>query len=258
MKLEPIEIEITAEEALRGVFCDAHSSGRRPPDASLMIFCHGFPGSDSESHHRLFPKLHNICSKLKLSSVSFDFRGCGKSDGAAEDFTINQATQDLRQVLSWSEEQGYKRLMICAEGLGSLPVLMCLPDFPVKLLCFFWPVFDAKQYAIQNLEAEDHKPYFEDGGFIEIDNLKVGIPLIKELYELELTSLLKNVIMPCMIQHGAQDSYIPIEHLDLARAYFRNRRIELTTFQDGQHGLPQENHRRYVYYHFQQFVGKYL
>lgn len=57
--------------------------------------------------------------------------------------------------------------------------------------------------------------------------------------------------------HGAQDKVSPIEQLDMFRACAGHRRVEITSFQDGTHGLPQENHRKSMFFHIRQFIEKY-
>ncbi len=231
--------------------------GRCLLDPYLMIFCHGFPNENMSSHDDLFRKLQNACARIGVHSVMFDFRGCGTSDGNSEDFTMASATEDLETIKEWANNRGFEKFMITGAGLGAVPAILG-DDQNILAGAFFWPVLQTQDYAIRNLEAEEHKSHFDMGGFIELHHGKVGIPLIKELYHMDIIDDLNRIKYPCLLQQGADDTVIPIEHLELAKAHLRNKRIEITSYQDGTYGLPQDNHRKHMIYHYEQFILKYL
>ena len=261
MKQDAIEFTSNNGQILRGNYQKPYACAEDITDPTLMIFCHGFPGAHKDSHRRLFEQLQNICALAGIHSLRFDFRGCGKSDGDSGDFTLPHACEDMMQVYGWAMSQGYTRFMLSAEGLGSLPALMTLRE-GVRCLAFFWPVFDPRQYAIQHFQAENYRELFEketeERHHVQIESTAVALSLIKELYQLDLTPFMNKVNMPALIQHGALDAQVPIENIDLARRHFRNRRIELTTYQNGAHGILPESQRKHLLFHYEQFVTKYV
>lgn len=257
MKQHPLELICPNGDIIRGFHQEPFSVSSSSKEPVVMIFCHGFPSSDMDNHDQLFLKLQNTCAQLGIHSVRFDFRGCGTSDVAQEDFTLHSAMEDLDVIANWTEQQKFPRIMITTEGLGFAPALISLSEV-AEAGVFFWPVFDPHEYAVRNMNAEAHKDRFSEGGYFESDHGNIGIPLVKELYEIDLVPVMNQVKFPCLIQHGVEDDVIPIDGIDMAKAHFRNRRIEITTYQDGKHGLMKENHRKYVMYHYEQFIEKYL
>ena len=63
--------------------------------------------------------------------------------------------------------------------------------------------------------------------------------------------------MPTLILQGVRDEITPIETLDLARGHIRSKRLEITTFHDGEHGLHKLNHRKSMFFHITQFIEKF-
>lgn len=253
-----IEIESLNGKKIRGSFQEPFNLSGDLINPVLMIFFHGFPENLSESYTHTFPKLQNICASLGIFSLCFNYTGCGASDGKAENFTLTNAKEDLDAVKKWCVDKNFKRFMICAEGLGSI---IALQSFYKDIMAgmFLSPVFQTEDYAIRNLSAETYKDKLaQEDGYADTDHGKISLGLIKELLEIDVEPLMNRVEYPCLIQHGAKDEFIPIEFLDMASAYFRNRRIEITTYQDGTYGLPKENHMKNLMYHFEQFIQKYI
>ena len=105
----------------------------------------------------------------------------------------------------------------------------------------------------ETLDAADKKQ-----GFIKQNNNRIGITFLEELEKIDLIYALREIHAPALIMHGVRDKKIPVSCLDLARAHMRSKRIEITTFHDGEEGLTQLNHRKAMFYHIQQFVEKYI
>ncbi len=259
MSTNTIELVSATGEIIRGIFQEPFNLSDNLLNPALMIFLHGFPHSHMKAHNDLFGQLQDACAKSGIASIRFDFRGCGISDGASENFMLSSAQEDIAQILEWSRTKFFDRYMFTAEGLGAT-CMMQQPHLEKKIhaAAFFWPVLDSHDYAIQNFDADRHKPHFEKEEIVKINDTGVSMALIKTLYDTNLVEDMNQIEYPCLIQHGAQDEIVAIEHLDLARAHFRNRRIEITTYQDGSHGLLQDNHRKNLLYHFEQFVQKYI
>ena len=94
-------------------------------------------------------------------------------------------------------------------------------------------------------------------GYITMDDQRIGLPFLKELAKTDIIYALKETYMPTLIMQGAKDDITPASQLDFARTYIPSKRIEITTFQDGGHGLEQLNHRKMMFYHTMQFMEKF-
>ena len=251
-----IDIKCENGETIHGYFQEPFNLIGNLRNPVLMVFFHGFPQNISGAQDNLIPKLQNVCARQGIFSLRFNFRGSGESDGVQENFTLSSAIEDVHAVKEWIKTKNFNHFMICAEGLGTT---VALSAFREKVLAgaFLWPVFQVQDYADRNLDAEKYADLLEKDGYVETKHGRISLQLIKELSEIDIEPLMNKVEYPCLLQQGAKDDIVPMEFLDMASAHFRNRRIEITSYQDGTHGLPQENHTKNLLYHFEQFVQKY-
>ncbi len=221
----------------------------------LILMAHGFPGHKT-GNNDLYGDLEFILAEKNYDTMRFDFRGCGDSDGLAEDFTFGRACEDFKYVLYWATQKGYKRFMFIGESIGATIALMNI-TLNLNAVIFLWPVLDLKGYYKQHFADVKLDSDASTRGYIEQDEQKYGLDFIKELKEEDIKPILRELNVPTLIMHGAEDEVVPLEHLDLAREYVRSKRIEITTFHDGKHGLQKLNHRKMMFYHVTQFVEKY-
>jgi pimeloyl-ACP methyl ester carboxylesterase len=220
---------------------------------TLILMAHGFPGHKS-AHDDFFGDLDAALALGSHDTLRFDFRGCGESDGLEENFTIASACEDFQSVMLWCRREGYSQFIVAGAGLGATIAAMNM-ELGAKAFIMLWPVLEPKlyfkQYISKAVMADDNKPY------AEIDSHRIGVAFIKELKDLDIVSSLKEIYCPTLIMHGSEDEIVPPVQLDLARGFIPARRIEITVFHDGTHGLPLPSHRKAMLYHIRQFVQKY-
>lgn len=219
-------------------------AAQQPSERTLVIMVHGFPG-EKNSHNDIFGGLERVLMESGLHSVRFDFRGCGASDGRSENFTLNTACDDLHVILKWAKKQGYKRLAYIAEGLGVSAALLNLPP-NLAFMILLWPVLDPKPLFEQAL-AEDKDAAMQG----------ISLGLIDSLQNADTSGGLIKLNVPLLILHGAKDKQVPISQLDVLRKHFRGPRAEITTFEDGEHGLLATAHRQMVFHHARLFASRY-
>ena len=92
----------------------------KPKGGVWCIFCHGFTG------HRLGPgylfvRLSRELAACGISSLRFDFRGAGESDGAFRDMTIHSMRADLLSAVRFLR-CGFapSRLLLLGHSLGGM------------------------------------------------------------------------------------------------------------------------------------------
>jgi pimeloyl-ACP methyl ester carboxylesterase len=221
----------------------------------LIIMVHGFPGH-SDGHDQLYKDFSFLLEDKGYHSLKLDYTGCGKSDGNHEDFTLSQARADLKATLDWAQKKGYERFMFIGEGLGAV---LPLTDHNDLASCFIllWPILDLKHAARHIFDADNIDAQWKQAGYLVHDNQRVNVSLVNELEHGDISEALRNVNKPIIVMHGAQDEVAPIDKLDMLREHTQSRRIEITSFQDGAHGLPKLNHRKAMHYHIMQFIEKY-
>lgn len=219
-------------------------AAQQPGERTLVIMVHGFPG-EKNSHNDIFGGLERVLTESGFHTLRFDFRGCGASDGRSEHFTLDTACDDLHVILKWAKKQGYKRLAYVAEGLGVSAALLNLPA-NLAFMILLWPVLDPKMLFEQSL-ADDKDAAMQG----------ISLALIDSLQKADTSGGLLKLNVPLLILHGAQDKQVPIAQLDLLRQHFRGPRAEITTFEDGEHGLLATAHRQMVFHHTRLFAGRY-
>lgn len=207
---------------------------------TLAIMMHGFPEGHKSGRNDIFGELEFQILQDGLPSLRFDFRSCGESDAAPSGFSLSSAATDLRAARRWAENEGFENFVYVGEGLGGLVALMNT-DEQVKAAVLLWPVLDPKAPALQNVPPGRAAP-----GFIE------------EFQSLDHAETLAEVRVPILVQQGDADVQAPYEQLDLLRRYGQNaRRIEITCYEGGEHGLPKLNERQTLFFHVRQFIQKY-
>lgn len=222
---------------------------------TLLVMVHGFPGHKA-GNNDLYGDLEFMLADKGHHVLRFDFRGCGHSDGKEEAFTFKNAADDLRNIVKWGKERGYKKFFIIAEGLGATITIMNISK-DICGLILLWPILDVQLYYTSNFASLEVDDDFQDKKYLKVNKHRYGVDFIRELKQGQLVTDLHNVSMPTLILHGARDEIVPIEHLDLARRYMNARRVEITTFHDGEHGLQKLSHRKMMFYHITQFAAKY-
>lgn len=242
-------------QEIAAIWCEAGSKGDavQKTGKTLVLMVHDFPGHKS-SYDNFFGDVEEALTQAGHDTLRFDFRGCGESDGQEENFSLVSAGDDFNSVLHWCRREGYSQFIMVGAGVGAAVAALNI-DLAVKAFIMLWPVLEPKlyfkSYIAKALMAEGGKPY------AEIDSHRVGVEFIKELKDLDLVSNLKEIYCPTLIMQGSEDEIVPAVQLDLARGFIPARRIEITVFHDGAHGLPLPSHRKAMLYHIRQFVQKY-
>ncbi|MCC6599007.1 MAG: alpha/beta hydrolase [Alphaproteobacteria bacterium] len=225
-------------------------------DSLLVVMVHDFPG-DRNAKHNTFHDLEFLLRAKGYHSLRFDFRGCGDSGGAEEEFTLELAGEDYQSVMGWAHENGYRRFVLVGEGLGASIALLNMSN-AVSCAVMLWPKIDLPLIAQTAFKVESAGPQAEMAGHIALDGHRIGYDLINELCTIDIKEPLEKTQCAVLAMHGVMDDISPIDQLDLLREHAYNlQRLEITSFQDGVHALPQLNHRKAMYFHITQFIEKY-
>lgn len=253
---EKIQIDAGHDQSITALYNTPKESSIAWMAETLVLMIHGFPGHKSY-HDDVFGTVDFVLGSRGYHTLRFDFRGCGESDGRAEDFTLAGANEDFQAVLYWARSKGYKRFIYIGEGIGATLAVLNM-DLDVRVLVMCWPVLDPESFSKLGLGVGQVQEEDRQLGYITRNDHRIGIHFLKELEHLDLEYALKEVFAPTLILHGARDALVPVEQLDLARRFIPAKRIEITTFHDGQQGLLPLNHRKSMMFQIQQFVEKYV
>jgi len=237
---DPITITIDEDKTLSALHGTPKEGDTSDLDRKLILMMHDFPGHKS-AHDNLYGELEDILNAKGFHTLRFDFLGCGESSGEQEIFSLRQAKISLDALKEWAAHNKYKEFTFISNGLGSIAAILNM-EISVKCQVMLWPGLNPKLLG-------ETLP--------KIDKSLAELPFIKALPSLKLAPHFQDVTMPILILHGTEDDRYPISQLDLARKHMTSKRIEITTFHDGAHGLPALNHRKSMFYHITQFIEKY-
>jgi uncharacterized protein len=207
-----------------------------PASMSLVIMAHGGPGGDKRGPLGLFDALaEKLETDFGLSSLRFDFRGYGESDGTPLDLTLRSRSLELGSVVAWAVERGYKRLALVAESLGASVALRA--ECPqIDVLVFLWPAIvladtDLKAYFTPERQAE-----LAEKGLTLDGNIPICAEFVRECRETDLVPALDRIRVPTLIVHGDADRCVPVAQARLAHERIRAPK-DLVIVPGGGHSL---------------------
>lgn len=102
-------------QELAGILAQPESPAKR-----LVVMCHGFTGDKEGGGAR---ELAVELAGHGWASLSFDFAGCGDSDGDFADITLSGQVEDLTKAVDWCFGRGYNRLVTLGRSLGGSTVI---------------------------------------------------------------------------------------------------------------------------------------
>lgn len=197
---------------------------------------HGGPGGDKRGPLGLFDVLADkLESDLGLSSLRFDFRGFGESDGTPLDLTLRSRAEELGAVVEWAKNRGYRRLSLIAESLGASVALRAeRPEF--NALVFLWPAVVLAETDLRAYFAPGKERELEENGFILDGKTPVSAEFVRECRELDLVPSLDRIVAPTLIVHGDADSCVPVAQAVVAHERLRGPK-RLVVVPGGGHSL---------------------
>ncbi len=184
--------------------------------SSLVIMAHGGPGGDKRGPLGLFDVLADeLATRGGLSSLRFDFRGCGESDGTPLDMTVRSRAEELGSVVEWAVGRGYKKLALVAESLGgSVALLAERPEFDV--LALLWPALVLAETDLRVYFAPEKEEELREKGFTLDGQIPVPAEFVRECRELDLVPALDRIRVPTLIVHGDADLCVPVGQARMA------------------------------------------
>lgn len=237
---ENVRIPTENDAHLSALFLTSQKKGETTADAkkpSLVVMVHGFPNGSKQGVEFIFDDLEAVALQEGFATLRFDLRDCGESDKTERGFSLYQAVEDIHRVLAWAAENEHNRVVFLAEGLGATLALSALTP-QVDSLVMLYPILDPKTARWKSGE--------------------ISSSLFKDIRGFNIVTPIENLTIPTLIQHGTADTRAPIAQLDLLRKHVqKNRRIEITSYENGEHGLSRLNERQMIFFHIRQFLQKY-
>lgn len=238
--MNEIDIEFSSLDGikLRGTLLTAEKK------QSLSILVHGITTDRNEDG--FYTDLANLLSKRGISSLRFDLRGHGKSEGRYEDVTlcgvindVGAAVNELRKYLKSDE----KVSIIAASFGGGLAAYWCSEHISeVSKLVLLNPLLDYGKRMLYPKEFWNGTRLTDSGikelakkGWLPHGDFRMGRHLIDELPLIRPYEKMSAITCPILTIHGDRDSSVPI---DIARQYgLPNASCEFMTIEGAEHGF---------------------
>jgi pimeloyl-ACP methyl ester carboxylesterase len=252
---ENTKIEIEGGASIKTVHKKPRQDSTDEMARKLVVMIHGFPG-DAASHNNLYGDLEFILNDKGFHTLRFDFLCCGESAGNTKDFTLSTAKQTLDVIKAWAQDHHYEEFIFISDGFGSLIALLNM-EINVTCQVLLWPGLNPQYLAKHIFKIDEITETDRKFGYITHGDHHIGIQFIDQLNKLNLANYFRDITMPVLIMHGSADEIFPIEHLNIIRQRASSKRIEITTFHDAAHGLPELKHRKSMFFHILQFLEKF-
>lgn len=175
---------------------------------SIVIMCHGIKGNKDEKGNFLL--LENILENKNISSLRFDFRAHGESEGDCEKLTITDEIKDVESIIEFIVNKGYKKIAVLGASFGGGVVSMVnFKKYPqVKSIILWYPMLD---YSTSTMFDEKDYQHAERYGYVESYSksqnrcFKFGIKFLNERRTLQPFKELINCNIPKLFVTGNQD-----------------------------------------------------
>ncbi len=216
--------------------------GQRFKNAPLVIMPFGLQKTHKHTQE-LFLHISETLENIGVTSLLYDFNEQQKEIPTEQELCCERISEDLNTLYMWAHENKFQNIAFITEGLGAALTLLNLPENSVFTI-LLWPILDLEEFAkTQKSDAPN--------------GTCVNERFFEKMKELDLRGALQNAHTPTLILHGQKDTIIPPTHLEEARAHLMVPRLDITTFEDGEHGLALPNHKKACLQHISNFVKKY-
>ena len=212
----------------------------QPPDDARpgpgVILCHGFPIGplDAQLSAGTFPQLiDRIASGLGCVAMTFNFRGCGDSEG---DFSLQGWVDDLRNAISHLESVSNPKgvILVGTNTGGSIAVCVGADDPRVSAVGLLSPRADFDDWADHPRRFLEHareigaikKPQFPES----VDEWAREFRRFRPV-----ASARRFTPRPMLVMHGEEDDSVPVS--DARQLVNAHGDAELSLFAGAGHRL---------------------
>ncbi len=193
---------------------------------TCVITCHGLLASkDSQKYIMLSEAL----VLQGISSLRFDFRGCGESSGKLESSHITNRTKDLDAIVNYIvQELGINKLGLFGSSMGGfLSISLASKNSNIKaLVSLAAPISISELFFANNSDID----------FYEVEGFGFGREFLNDIKAHGNLSneIINNITCPTLIFHGDLDPLVPITHAERLYNSLKSKK-ELKMIKGGDH-----------------------
>lgn len=248
MPVASVEFRSVDGLLLRGTVIRASGS------SGAAVLVHG--GGATRDEGGFFSRIAEGLAAGGVSSLRFDFRGHGVSEGRQEDLTLAGVVNDIRAAADEVRRTtGAERIAVLGTSFGGGLAALFAARYPsrVRSLVLINPLLNYKKRFI------DDKPYWTDdqinvdagrelseqGSLAHSPTFRLGGPLLNEVFYLRPHEELAAITAPTLFLHGTKDTFIPVVS---SREYVKliSGEASLIELDGAQHGLAAHDDPQYL------------
>ncbi|MFA6307605.1 MAG: alpha/beta fold hydrolase [Patescibacteria group bacterium] len=207
--------------------------------AKIIIMSHGFAYDRHEKENK-FDKIAESFNKVGYNVLKYDFSGSGESDDSP--LTLANYIADLKSVIKYARENGYKDIILFGASLGGLVSLSAYNE-DIKAIVCLAPVSDKvdSQWRRKNFSEEDLLEIKKTGQVMHKahgfrDKIIIDRQYLLDREEVNQKLLLRNIKCPVLIFHSNDDTYVPLKVSERAVKILGNKG-ELYFIKDAGHAF---------------------
>lgn len=227
------------------------------PDAvssAPAVLVHG--GGVTRDEGGFFTRMAAALADAGISSLRFDMRAHGESEGDQRDLTLAGVVNDIRAAADHARavlRPGPVHLLGASFGGGTCAFFAAAYPDAVASLVLMNPLLDYKRRIIDEKPYWTHDYISDDmgrelarNGFVRHSpTFKLGRPLLNEVFYFRPQQVLHDIRAATLIVHGTKDTFISVESsrrhvLDIAA---ESRLLEI---EGAQHGFAVHDDPGYV------------
>ncbi|MDG5814788.1 alpha/beta fold hydrolase [Chitinispirillales bacterium ANBcel5] len=186
-------------------------SVHRPNDKSntWVIVSHGFSGHRIGPGY-LFVKLSKYLSKRNISSLRYDFRGAGESDGKFYDMTIQTMSADLSSAAQFIRANYQpSKIILLGHSLGGLVSALCARELNADGLILLSPAADTRSLVMRHKKLIEQGP--NERGLYEIGPHELKRSFADTMYGIDPVQYIEHYLNPVVVIQGDNDETISMQ-----------------------------------------------
>jgi len=221
--------------------CPEHKTG-----FPMVIMCHGFTGSKSESHF-IFTKTARYLLKKGIGSLRFDFMGSGDSEGMFEKMTLRTEINDAKSAVAFLGKEGLldcRKTGVLGLSMGSVAAVRISSLYGFRSLLLWSPVANLEKLGnevgmtgkIKREISEKGKAYFPLIGH------SLGKGFLDSVRKIDPLKFAMDYKGHVLIIHSKDDEGFPVENpISYFKAFHKNGIMpELLILKEGGHTFKTE------------------
>ena len=206
-----------------------------------VVFLHGLK-SDMEGKKPLF--LNRYCKKNKISFLSLEYAGHGKSYGKFENGTISQWRNNVKFVIRKIIKKG--KFLIVGSSLGAWLGLLQFEDFKKQIIGFIGigsaPEF-LDRLIWQKLKNNEKKMFLKKKFYmLKSDGYeyKIKLAFLKDGRKNKVLNRQINSKIPVFLIHGKKDDVVPLKLSKKIFGIFPKAKKKMEIVKGGDHSLSRK------------------